>query len=119
MATFARSKRAVARVIRHRACPSEGVSHQKSSPLATASIRVSEAPDLRSATLAVPTVGVSLQAVERALIAFALERHAGNRTHAARFLHLSRSALLYRMRKYRLHIPPIRSDTPGSKDKPL
>ena len=54
------------------------------------------------ATLAVPPSGIDLAALERALIVFALESSGGNRTHAARFLGLSRSALLYRMQKYGL-----------------
>ena len=58
------------------------------------------------ATLTVPMNGIDLGAVERALIQFALETHRGNRTHAAAFLRLSRSALLYRMHKYGL-IPNV------------
>ena len=50
----------------------------------------------------VPESGVDVDAVERALIAFALKRTEGNRTHAARFLGLSRSALIYRMHKHGL-----------------
>lgn len=50
----------------------------------------------------VPSTGVDLLAVERALIQFALRPNGGNRTRAAVFLGLSRSALLYRMQKYRL-----------------
>lgn len=50
----------------------------------------------------VPDAGVCLDAVERALILFALERTGGNRTRAARLLGLTRSALLYRMHKHRL-----------------
>ena len=41
--------------------------------------------------------GMTLEAVERVLIARALERHAGNVSHAARALGLSRSALYRRM----------------------
>jgi DNA-binding NtrC family response regulator len=88
-------------------------------PASRATILVIASPSGSTASLSVPIGGLSLQALERAAIAFALERHSGNRTRAARFLHLSRSALLYRMRKYRLDIPPTRSDTPGSKDEPL
>lgn len=54
------------------------------------------------ASVTVPPTGVDLVAVERALIQFALEVHSGNRTRAAKFLGLSRSALLYRMQKYHL-----------------
>lgn len=50
----------------------------------------------------VPESGVDVDAVERALIAFALKKTGGNRTHAARFLGLSRSALIYRMHKHGL-----------------
>ena len=50
----------------------------------------------------VPDSGADVEAVERALIEFALERSDGNRTHAARFLGLSRSALIYRMHKHGL-----------------
>ena len=52
--------------------------------------------------LTVPDSGADVDAVERALIAFALEQTDGNRTRAARFLRLSRSALIYRMHKHGL-----------------
>jgi two-component system NtrC family response regulator len=55
--------------------------------------------------LTVPDSGVNIEDLERAAIVFALERTHGNRTQAARFLGLSRSALLYRMRKHRIVIP--------------
>lgn len=54
------------------------------------------------AMVAVPASGVALEAVERALIVFALASSDGNRTRAARFLGLSRSALIYRMHKHGL-----------------
>ena len=53
-------------------------------------------------TVVVPDSGADVDAVERALIAFALERTDGNRTRAAQFLGLSRSALIYRMHKHGL-----------------
>ena len=52
--------------------------------------------------LVVPDSGADVEAVERALITFALETTGGNRTRAARFLGLSRSALIYRMHKHDL-----------------
>ena len=52
--------------------------------------------------LIVPNSGTDVEAVERALIAFALELTHGNRTRAAQFLGLSRSALIYRMHKHGL-----------------
>ena len=64
-------------------------------------------------TLIVPDAGLDLVAVERALIRFALERHGGNRTHAAEFLGLSRSALLYRMQKHGLAAPCGSPARPG------
>lgn len=55
------------------------------------------------AVVSVPASGVDLEAVEHALIVFALQTTGGNRTRAARFLRLTRSALLYRMHKYGLN----------------
>ena len=55
-----------------------------------------------SPALTVPASGVDLEALERAVIAFALERKGGNQVQSARFLGLSRSALIYRMQKYGL-----------------
>jgi hypothetical protein len=55
-----------------------------------------------SPALTVPASGVDLEALERAVIAFALERKSGNQVQSARFLGLSRSALIYRMQKYGL-----------------
>jgi hypothetical protein len=55
-----------------------------------------------SPALSVPASGIDLEALERAVIAFALERKGGNQVQSARFLGLSRSALIYRMQKYGL-----------------
>lgn len=65
-------------------------------------VRRSNAVRTKDLIVLVPDSGAQVDAVERALIAFALERTRGNRTHAARFLGLSRSALIYRMHKYGL-----------------
>ncbi len=54
----------------------------------------------RETTFLLPPGGVDLEEVERDLIRQALERHRGNRTHAARDLGVTRNALLYRMQKY-------------------
>lgn len=54
------------------------------------------------ALVTVPASGVALEAVERALIVFALASSDANRTRAARFLGLSRSALIYRIHKHGL-----------------
>lgn len=66
--------------------------------------------------LRVPNAGVSIEALERALIVFALVQTAGNRTHAARLLGLTRSALLYRMRKHGLDHPEPRPGEPISEE---
>ena len=53
-----------------------------------------------TAQMLVSRSGVDLDAVERALIRFALGAHDGNQTRAAAFLGVSRSALIYRMQKH-------------------
>ena len=53
-------------------------------------------------TVQLPDDGISLENVERDLIAAALEKHQGNQTRAAAYLDITRSALLYRMQKYGL-----------------
>ena len=49
-----------------------------------------------------PDNGVSLEAVERALIVRALEKAAGNQSAAARLLGISRDTLRYRLEKFEL-----------------
>ena len=49
-----------------------------------------------------------VDAFKKDLLQTTLEVHRGNRTHAAQFLGLSRSALLYRMQKYNLVQPQRR-----------
>ena len=66
------------------------------------------------ATLTVPAAGIDLEAVECALIVFALTSSGGNRTHAARFLGLSRSALIYRAHKYGLAAGEMARGEPSS-----
>ncbi|HXW03631.1 MAG TPA: helix-turn-helix domain-containing protein [Vicinamibacterales bacterium] len=66
--------------------------------------------------LQVPDTGVCIEALERALIVFALAHTAGNRTRAARLLGLTRSALLYRMRKHGLDDPEPPPGEPTSEE---
>ena len=54
--------------------------------------------------LNMPAEGLSIEAVEREIIRRALEMHDGNQTRAARYLDVTRSALIYRMQKYGLTI---------------
>jgi DNA-binding NtrC family response regulator len=49
-----------------------------------------------------PDSGISLEAVERALLTRALEKAGGNQSAAARLLGLSRDTLRYRMEKFGL-----------------
>ncbi|HUF29228.1 MAG TPA: sigma-54 dependent transcriptional regulator [Gemmatimonadaceae bacterium] len=56
----------------------------------------------RSSTDADLSVKRRVRELERSLIASALDRTAGNRTHAARLLDLSHRALLYKIREYGL-----------------
>ncbi|KAA3613882.1 MAG: sigma-54-dependent Fis family transcriptional regulator [Calditrichaeota bacterium] len=50
----------------------------------------------------IPEGGISLEAVERALLQKSLEMAAGNKSKAARLLHLTRETLRYRLRKFGL-----------------
>ncbi len=50
--------------------------------------------------MVLPPSGLSLDELERELIAQALERTDGNKTGAARLLGLSRDTLRYRLEKY-------------------
>ena len=52
--------------------------------------------------LNLPPEGLSLEEVEREIIRQALLMHNGNQTRAARYLNITRSALIYRMQKYNL-----------------
>ncbi|MCL4426403.1 MAG: sigma-54 dependent transcriptional regulator [Firmicutes bacterium] len=53
-------------------------------------------------TLDIPEEGLDLEELEKHLILKALEKSGGNQSQAARLLHLSRYALLYRLEKYGL-----------------
>jgi two-component system NtrC family response regulator len=50
--------------------------------------------------LELPAQGISLDAVEKELIVRALDKFHGNQTHAAKYLDVSRKALIYRMEKH-------------------
>lgn len=52
--------------------------------------------------LNMPPEGLSIEGVEREIIRQALEMHGGNQTLTARYLDITRSALIYRMQKYGL-----------------
>ena len=84
--------------------PSKGVTPSASASKSQPAVTVRQSDDIGAAIVSVPAAGVDLEAVERALIVFALDATGGNRTHAAKLLRLTRSALLYRMQKYGLTV---------------
>jgi len=57
--------------------------------------------------LELPPEGLSIEQVEREIIRQALEMHGGNQTRTARYLDVTRSALIYRMQKYELASPSL------------
>jgi two-component system NtrC family response regulator len=59
-----------------------------------------EKPAMDMLQLELPAQGISLDAVEKELIVRALEKFHGNQTHAAKYLDVSRKALIYRMEKH-------------------
>jgi two-component system NtrC family response regulator len=59
-----------------------------------------ERPAIDTLQLELPERGISLESVEKELLVRALEKFSGNQTHAAKYLDISRKALIYRMEKY-------------------
>lgn len=72
-----------------------------------------ERPALDMLQLELPPRGVSLETVEKELILRALDKFEGNQTHAARYLDISRKALIYRMEKH-----GIRRKASGDEEEP-
>ncbi|GAB4331187.1 MAG: sigma-54 dependent transcriptional regulator [Candidatus Abyssubacteria bacterium] len=58
----------------------------------------------------IPEEGVNLEEVEKDLLLYSLRKHDWNQTRAAKFLGITRQALMYRMEKYGL-----REEKPGPK----
>jgi transcriptional regulator with PAS, ATPase and Fis domain len=58
-----------------------------------------------AATFRLPAEGVSLDEVERQLVAQALDRAKGNQTHAGHLLGINRDQVRYRIEKFGLHKP--------------
>jgi two-component system NtrC family response regulator len=52
-----------------------------------------------------PPQGISLEGVEKELIERALQKFNWNQTHTARYLDMSRKALMYRMEKHGIRRP--------------
>jgi len=64
-----------------------------------------EHPPVDTLHLDLPPQGISLEAVEKELIVRALQKFKWNQTHAARYLDISRKALMYRMEKHGIQRP--------------
>ena len=64
-----------------------------------------------------PPEGVDLVEVERDLIRAALERNNWNQTHAARFLHITRNTLIYRMQKFGISLPEVAGSQPSRSEE--
>jgi transcriptional regulator with PAS, ATPase and Fis domain len=62
-----------------------------------------ELPEEVAAALEGEALEPAVEALERHLVRRALERHAGNITHAARALGLSRQGLLLKKKRYNLN----------------
>jgi DNA-binding NtrC family response regulator len=56
----------------------------------------------QNSMFSLPESGVSLEEIERELLIKALQKFRGNQTRAARYLHISRRTLVYRMEKHNL-----------------
>jgi DNA-binding NtrC family response regulator len=59
-----------------------------------------ERPAVDMLQLELPARGISLESVEKELLVRSLEKFNGNQTHAAKYLDISRKALIYRMEKH-------------------
>jgi two-component system NtrC family response regulator len=71
------------------------------------------APHAANVLLELPPDGLSIEQVEREIIRQALEMHGGNQTRAARYLDITRSALIYRMQKFGLTSTPDDANAEG------
>jgi two-component system NtrC family response regulator len=71
-----------------------------------------EYPPMDTLSLALPPQGISPEAVEKELIRRALNQFNWNQTHTARYLDISRKALMYRMEKHGLRRPGGAEDSP-------
>ncbi len=80
-----------------------------------------ERPAVDMLQLELPPRGISLESVEKELIARALEKFGGNQTHAAKYLDISRKALIYRMEKHGIRRKAAEGEDeemPGAPEEP-
>jgi transcriptional regulator with PAS, ATPase and Fis domain len=69
-----------------------------------------------SLNLDLPPQGVSLEAIEKELLLRALQKFKGNQTHAAKYLDISRKALIYRMEKHGIKRIAASEEDPGANE---
>jgi DNA-binding NtrC family response regulator len=69
-----------------------------------------EHPSIDALNIDLPAQGISLEAIEKELIVKALEKFKFNQTHAAKYLDISRKALMYRMEKHGIQRPDTAHD---------
>jgi two-component system NtrC family response regulator len=69
-----------------------------------------EHPSIETLNIDLPSQGISLEAIEKELIVKALEKFKWNQTHAAKYLDISRKALMYRMEKHGIQRPDTAHD---------
>jgi DNA-binding NtrC family response regulator len=82
----------------------------------TAGIGGSESDELSGFNITIPPQGVSLPAVERAVIQAAIDRAGGNVVEAARLLKIGRGSLRSKMRRHGIDRPRERTGTPREVD---
>lgn len=68
--------------------------------------------------LDLPPRGISLESIEKELLIRALEKFNWNQTHAARYLDISRKALMYRMEKHGIRKKATGEDDGGEESEP-
>jgi two-component system NtrC family response regulator len=71
-------------------------------------------PALDFLPMELPHTGINIEGIEKELILRALRKFDWNQTHAARFLDLSRKALIYRMEKFGLRKEQQEGSQPGA-----
>lgn len=77
-----------------------------------------ERPAVDFLQLELPPRGLSLESVEKELLVRALAKFQGNQTHAAKYLDISRKALIYRMEKYGMKKKSAEDQDDEEQDRP-
>lgn len=75
-----------------------------------------ERPAVDTLQLELPERGISLESVEKELLVRALAKFNGNQTHAAKYLDISRKALIYRMEKHGIRKRTEEEEPEGTED---